>query len=111
VGGRGQDEVGEPRAGRTRRTADNYQNFAQQLGLGTDNAMSASTYGFNPISVEAIQVTDQLSFFRVHEQLPLFQVIAERSNATHPHTFALGGGDLGANSFSRHLPLELGEGE
>jgi phage-related protein (TIGR01555 family) len=32
------------------RVADSFQNFALQVGLGTDNAMSASTYGFNPIS-------------------------------------------------------------
>ena len=31
-------------------TADSFQNFAAGLGLGTDNLMSASTYGFNPIT-------------------------------------------------------------
>ncbi len=31
-------------------TADSFQNFALQLGMGTDNAMSASGYGFNPIT-------------------------------------------------------------
>lgn len=29
---------------------DSFQNFAMNLGIGTDNPMSGSTYGFNPIS-------------------------------------------------------------
>jgi hypothetical protein len=29
---------------------DSFQNFQAKLGLGTDNLMSGSTYGFNPIS-------------------------------------------------------------
>ena len=32
------------------RTKDSYQNFALNLGLGTDNALSGSYYGFNPIT-------------------------------------------------------------
>ncbi len=31
-------------------TADSFQNFALKLGQGTQNAMSNSTYGFNPIT-------------------------------------------------------------
>src|SRR5882757_10026576 len=31
-------------------TADAYQNFQQSIGLGTDNALTNSTYGFNPIT-------------------------------------------------------------
>lgn len=31
-------------------TSDSFQNAMLKLGLGTDNALSASTYGFNPIS-------------------------------------------------------------
>lgn len=31
-------------------THDSFQNFAAKLGMGTDNLMSASTYGFNPIT-------------------------------------------------------------
>lgn len=31
-------------------TADAYQNFAQAIGLGTDNSLTTSTYGFNPIT-------------------------------------------------------------
>lgn len=33
-----------------KRTRDSYQNFALKLGIGTDNALSGSTYGFNPIT-------------------------------------------------------------
>lgn len=31
-------------------TQDSFQNFALNLGVGTDNALSSSTYGFNPIT-------------------------------------------------------------
>ena len=31
-------------------TLDSFVNFAQKLGLGADNALSSSSYGFNPIS-------------------------------------------------------------
>lgn len=37
-------------AARTSYTNDSFQNFAQQLGIGTNNTLSAGTYGFNPIS-------------------------------------------------------------
>src|ERR1039458_6749247 len=33
-----------------KQTKDSYQNFAQQLGIGTNNSLSFSTYGFNPIT-------------------------------------------------------------
>lgn len=33
------------------RTQDSFQNFALNLGMGTDNALSGSTYGFNPITL------------------------------------------------------------
>ncbi len=32
------------------RTSDSFQNFAAQLGIGADTLLSASTYGFNPIT-------------------------------------------------------------
>jgi hypothetical protein len=35
---------------RKTRTKDSFQNFALQLGIGTDNPLSNSTYGFNPIT-------------------------------------------------------------
>jgi phage-related protein (TIGR01555 family) len=32
------------------KTGDAYQNFQQSIGIGTDNALTNSTYGFNPIT-------------------------------------------------------------
>jgi phage-related protein (TIGR01555 family) len=33
-----------------KQTSDSFQNFMLKLGMGTDNPLSGSTYGFNPIS-------------------------------------------------------------
>jgi uncharacterized protein len=35
-------------------TQDSFQNFAMSLGMGTDNQLSASTYGFNPITRQRV---------------------------------------------------------
>lgn len=35
---------------RVANTQDSFQNFSLNLGIGTDNALSTSTYGFNPIT-------------------------------------------------------------
>lgn len=40
----------EKRAVTAARTTDGFQNFALKLGIGTDNALTGSTYGFNPIT-------------------------------------------------------------
>lgn len=37
-------------------TRDSYQNFALKLGVGTDNALSGSTYGFNPVTRNKIML-------------------------------------------------------
>lgn len=37
-------------------TSDSFQNFAAKLGLGTSNVMSGSSYGFNPITRNRIQL-------------------------------------------------------
>ncbi len=34
----------------SQRTLDSFQNYGLNLGMGTDNALAASTYGFNPIT-------------------------------------------------------------
>jgi hypothetical protein len=31
-------------------TTDSFVNFAHKLGIGADNALSSSTYGYNPIT-------------------------------------------------------------
>jgi phage-related protein (TIGR01555 family) len=40
----------DAKARKLHQTADSYQNFAQQLGIGTSSSLSSSSYGFNPIS-------------------------------------------------------------
>src|SRR5712671_2487712 len=40
----------EKEAARIASTSDSFQNLAINLGLGTNNASTASTYGFNPIT-------------------------------------------------------------
>lgn len=40
----------EKRALKGKPVADSFQNFALNLGMGTENALSGSTYGFNPIT-------------------------------------------------------------
>lgn len=35
---------------RAQKTIDTFQNFALRLGVGTDNVLSQSTYGFNPVT-------------------------------------------------------------
>ena len=40
----------EGKALRKGNTGDSFQNFALNLGQGTNNALSQSSYGFNPIS-------------------------------------------------------------
>ncbi len=37
-------------AARKKRSVDSFVNFAHNLGVGADNAMTSSTYGFNPIT-------------------------------------------------------------
>jgi phage-related protein (TIGR01555 family) len=43
-------EAATKRAVKDTKTKDSYQNFSLNLGLGTDNALSGSTYGFNPVT-------------------------------------------------------------
>lgn len=42
------NKTGTPQQGAP--TLDSFVNFAQKLGMGADNAMSTSSYGFNPIT-------------------------------------------------------------
>ena len=39
-----------PTADAKKKVADSFVNFSQSLGIGTDNPMSSSSYGFNPIT-------------------------------------------------------------
>src|ERR1017187_9826862 len=40
----------DAKARKLHQTADSYQNFAQQLGIGTSSSLSSSSFGFNPIT-------------------------------------------------------------
>lgn len=37
-------------------TSDSFNNFAQSLGVGTDNVSSGGTYGFNPVTRERVKL-------------------------------------------------------
>ena len=54
---------------------------------------------------------DGASFLLVDDQLSVLHVVAKRRQAAHPHALLLGSGDLVADAFAGHFPLELGKGE
>jgi hypothetical protein len=43
----------------------------------------------------------------VNDQLPVLNVVTKRRLTAHPHTLLLGSGDLVADAFPGHFPLEL----
>lgn len=43
-------KIAKQRGNRRATVKDSYQNFVLNLGMGTNNALAASTYGFNPIT-------------------------------------------------------------
>ena len=45
-----QDQKRRKSEGLSGATADSFVNFAQNLGVGSDNPMTGSTYGFNPVT-------------------------------------------------------------
>jgi hypothetical protein len=48
---RGANDNSAPKASKpTGKAKDSFQNFALKLGMGTNNAVSDSTYGFNPVT-------------------------------------------------------------
>src|SRR5271170_3719811 len=49
------------------------------------------------------------SFLLVDDQLSLVNVVSQRARASHPHSLALGAGDLVADALADHLTLELRE--
>jgi hypothetical protein len=57
------------------------------------------------ISLEDMADCESLLF--IDDQLPVLNVVTERRQATHPHALLLGSGDLVADSFAGHFPLEL----
>ena len=47
----------------------------------------------------------------VYDQLAVFDLVAERDEAAHPHALLARGGELVADALADDLALELGEGE
>ena len=54
---------------------------------------------------------DGLRLGRVHDQLAILDIVAERWQAAHPHALLLRCRDLVADALAGHLSLELREGE
>src|ERR1017187_4571655 len=59
--------------------------------------------------ISLIDVFHRRGFSRVDHQLVIADVIAHRRHPAHPHSLALGGGDLVTDPLARYLPLELRE--
>src|SRR5208337_2497663 len=59
--------------------------------------------------ISLIYVFHRRGFGPIDYQPALADVIAQRRHPAHPHSLALGGGDLVTNPLARYLALELGE--
>src|SRR5208337_544961 len=57
--------------------------------------------------ISFINIFHRRGFRRVDHQLVIADVIAQRRHTAHPHSLALGGGDLVTDPLARYLPLEL----
>ena len=76
-------------------------------------ASSSACKGTHRLELEIApeDVDDGPSLVLVDDELAVFDVVAERRHAAHPHALLLGGGDLVADPLADHLPLELGKGQ
>ena len=54
-------------------------------------------------------MSHRLGFCLVDDELPVFDVVAERGQAAHPQTLLLGGRDLVADALACDLALKLGK--
>src|SRR5262245_61665820 len=54
-------------------------------------------------------IGDDAGLGLIADKLAIFHIIPERRHAAHPQAFFLRCGDLVADPFTDHLPLELGE--
>src|SRR5258706_7587317 len=61
--------------------------------------------------VATIDMLNPCSLFGIDYELAIGQIVAQRQLTAHPHALALGGRDLVADALTRHLTLELSEGE
>src|SRR5947209_4265473 len=63
------------------------------------------------LEVQTVYLTNLVGFLWFNDQPSVLERISERYDPAHPHTLALGGGDLVPDPLSSDLPLKLGEGE
>src|ERR1700730_16879863 len=61
------------------------------------------------LSIATEDVPYGFSLGLIDHDAALADVVTERNEATHPHAFTLGGGDLVADPLAGYLPFELGE--
>src|ERR1019366_4718370 len=59
--------------------------------------------------ISLIDVFHRRGFGPIDHQLVIADVIAQRRHPAHPHSLALGGGDLVTDPLARYLTLELRE--
>lgn len=61
---------------------------------------------------EALEdVPDQLRFLGILDEATVFDIVAQRRDASHPHALLLTGGDLVADALTGDLAFELSEGQ
>src|SRR5207302_9394686 len=77
----------------------------ETVGLLLDPAHAAE------LTIESEDAAHGLGLGRVDDERALVGVIAKRDIAAHPHALLLRRGDLVADAFAGHLPLELGQGQ
>src|ERR1051325_4649381 len=61
--------------------------------------------------ITTVDVDHHVGFSVIYDQHAIFDVVAERRHAAHPHALSLGGGDLVAHALADDLALELREGQ
>src|ERR1019366_7163748 len=63
------------------------------------------------IEISPIDVFHRRGFGPINYQSAIADVVAQWRHPAHPHSLALGGGDLVPDPLARYLALELGEGQ
>src|SRR6266404_2076241 len=97
----GTDEMPSPCLATARRPdlADNPA--LPEIGLKSSNGPD--------FTIAPEQIPDRLRFGLINDELAVFDVVAQRQVAPHPHALALGRRDLVPDTLAGDLPLELGE--
>src|ERR1039458_8436822 len=71
---------------------------------------SQEPYG-TELEISLIDVFHRRGFGPIDYQPAIADVVAQRRHPAHPHSLALGGGDLVTDPLARYLAFELGEGQ